>query len=170
MDKRGRPAKPIEFRLAEGNPSKRKIPQELDLNTLEKYPKPPKRLGEHGRNEWEGIGKLLFEKKVLQSSDLRAFEAYCLSIDRYYRIVDRLNADFERWGDEALLILSPSGIFKANPLLRLESDALNRMIALASEFGLSPSSRAKLSLAGFGERQPNPIEDRFFNRRKKRKK
>ena len=169
-DRRGRPAKPIPFRNAEGNASKRKLPPDLDLNSMSKLPDPPKRLGDHGRNEWNTTGKMLFEKKVLQSSDLKAFEAYCLSIDRYYRIVDRLNADFARWGDEALLILSPSGIPKMNPLLRIESEALDRMIVLASEFGLSPSSRAKLSLAGFGERQPNPVDERFFNRTKKRTK
>lgn len=115
MAKRGRKPKPTNLKLVTGNPGKRELPEdEVDPGG---EPTPPESVmkEDHVLAIWDQYAPMLTELGVLTQADSHTFSVWC-----------HLAAEFEKY---------PNG---------MSASKISQMRALASEFGLNPSSRARL--------------------------
>jgi P27 family predicted phage terminase small subunit len=141
----GRPSGPaplsIEDKEARGNPGKRKLPSpaERPLNDrLFEMPPPPSYLGTYGTKEWLRTGPKLVKAKLLNETDLPAFEAYCLNID----LMIDARIDIK---DNGMQVLGHRGYVR-NPAIAAFGQASTAIRGFVSEFGLSPSARSRIRI------------------------
>jgi P27 family predicted phage terminase small subunit len=104
---------------------------------------PPDRLGSSGpaRDAWEYLAPRLAHVGLLDRSDLMMLEACCTAWGRF----QQARAAFAE--NPELIVQGSKGPI-ANPLLKIERDALDAFARIAERFGLDPSSRARLGLVG----------------------
>ena len=124
----GRKAKPAALRLLEGNRGHRPIPNEARVET--DLPEPPRWLDRIARAEWRRMVGPLHAMGILTATDVTMLEAYC-RIYSEWRKAESLNDQI-----------------KAVKELRL----------IASEFGMTPSSRAKVA-TGAKKEDVDPFEE-----------
>lgn len=141
----GRPPKPTAVHVLNGNPSKK------NLNTGE--PKPlvaapemPRGMSRAANREWKQIVPILLGMGVLTIVDGKALSAYCES----YAGWEESRKHIKKFGrvfvthfedKEGNLIV---GDMKANPAVAQEQAYLKAMNTFLAQFGLSPSTRAKV--------------------------
>lgn len=139
----GRKPKPTKLHILNGNPSR--------LNLKEKIKNEPKPEGalivcpdylvedEIACTEWNRLAPELYKLGLLTIADQIAFELYCSQYSIYR---------------EALLIINKEGLttnnirdgFKALPEVTIAREAAKSIKSLCAEFGLTPSSRGRMSI------------------------
>jgi len=136
MSQRGRPAKPIEQKRKLGNPGRRPLPDQGELEILEPatdIPEPPRPLLDPGKKLWErvwgaGIGW------ISPVSDIELLLMTCEMVD-------------ERW-NLRIKVMQTDNMQMARRL-----DNLSRIIAAnLSMLGFTPSDRSRLGLAEVARR------------------
>lgn len=140
----GRKPLPTAVKVLNGNPGKERLPAPgeepeyaaVDVTIIE----PPEYLGEYGRAEWLRIGPELAAMGLLTEADMPAFEAYCIT----YQTMVEARLDIEARG---LSVQGSRGLVK-NPAVTVLASSVSSIRALAAEFGLTPSSRARIRLPG----------------------
>ena len=101
-------------------------------------PEPPKDMkADEARKEWRRITKLLCKQRVFSDADIAALTIYCTS----YATYKHAQAQVDELGS---VILTATGTPVKNPYLTVVNSCWDRIRPLLSEFGLSPSSRARL--------------------------
>jgi P27 family predicted phage terminase small subunit len=105
--------------------------------------KPPAVLGRVGRQLWRDLVPLLVSRQLLTPADVALFLHACLSYEFAIEAAQRLRS-------EGATRLDENGIERKNPNFQLWRDSLATFNRIASEFGLSPSSRERLSIADAG--------------------
>jgi P27 family predicted phage terminase small subunit len=151
---RGRTPKPTALKKAEGNPGKRA------LNASEpRLPPvlvdPPMHLAGEALAEWTRIAPDLFAAGVLTVADRAALAAYCQAWADWVRARGHLV--------DQMVVTTPSGYEMASPWVSIANKALDKMMKFASEFGLTPASRARIH----AEPQKSPdeeAEERLFGK------
>lgn len=141
MGLRGPPPKPTALRLLEGNPGKVKInrqePQPRRLTEVD----PPEDLPEEGRAVFSALSQELISCGILTAIDLEAF-------GRYVRLlVEYRNAEREIKGKYFFPIKDKEGnfaYFVPNPWVSVRDRAIDRLIRLEREFGMTPASRVRM--------------------------
>ena len=131
---RGRKPKPTALKLLEGNPGKRAV------NAREPKPRPaqtsalsPRRfLDRYGREEWHRVVPELSLLGLLTTVDLAAVEIYCDLYAQWRRARVKLRTGFT----------DANG--KRKPEAQVVKDTAALMRQYMVEFGLTPSSRARL--------------------------
>lgn len=133
----GRKPKPSALKLLQGNPGKRK------LNKSEPHPTGvpdcPPELDADAKHEWTRISTELLALGLLTSVDRAALAAYCQSWSGWISAVQHIQ-------NEGAVIANPSGRMVKNPWIEIGNAALDNVRRFAVEFGLTPSSRARLSV------------------------
>ncbi len=140
----GPPPIPTEVKRLMGNPGKRRLPkpgEEPEPDHVSELPEPPEWLGSYGAAEWRRAGPILMKIRLLTESDLLAFGAYCANVD----LMIESKFDIEKNG---ATITGQRGGSVRNPALASFSQAVTALRALATEFGMTPSSRARMRLPG----------------------
>ena len=134
---RGRKPKPTVLKILYGNPGKRRLPTDEPQPPLE-IPHPPDHLDEVARKEWTRITRLLNDLGMIAQLDMAGIAAYCVSFSRW--------ADAERRvAKHGIIVISPDKKFPMkSPYLCVAESAMEAMRKMLSEFGLSPTSRARL--------------------------
>jgi P27 family predicted phage terminase small subunit len=150
---RGRPPKPVRLKILQGNPGKRPIRSCPSPPTS--VPSCPAWLDASAKREWSRITKLLVELDLLAQVDRAALAAYCQACAELEFATTTLR-DEGRIIDEALIahrkekgarIAEVVGHKKKlHPAVKLQRDAFARVKAFITEFGLTPSSRARLDV------------------------
>ena len=144
---RGTRPKPAHLKILEGNPGKRRIPNE-PRPFCDKIPEAPPFLIGVSRGEWDRIAPQLYIMGMLTNLDVGPFAAYCQAYGRYVAaelaISEAAAADLLTKG---LMIKTTNGNAIQNPLVGIANKAARDMVRYASEFGLTPSARARLALA-----------------------
>lgn len=132
-------AKPIptHLKVVRGTAEKRYMnPNEPtpDLSDME----PPQELSPDARAEWDRVRKLLLDAGIVSVLDTAALVAYCET--------------YATWADATQKVRKTGAVLKKgngdlyrNPFLRVANDAQDRMIKLMAEFGMTPSSRTRVS-------------------------
>ena len=121
------------------------------LNKNEPKPQPvmpecPIELNERARAVWDGLGKILVRLGILTEVDGLAFAALCQEWARYVDLSD--NKD--------LVQTFESGARQVAPEVSASHKCLTQLLRLFAEFGLTPSSRARLSI---GPSETDDFED-----------
>lgn len=143
------PAKPTRLKVLQGNPGKRPISKtEPKPAAVAKLGNAPRHLNRYGQREWRRMGTILQTMGLLTEIDLAAFEAYCATYGRWIQAELAVK-------EEGYTIITRAGNVIQNPNLGIANRALTEMRKWLIEFGLTPSSRSRISL------QPEVKEDPF---------
>jgi P27 family predicted phage terminase small subunit len=131
----GRKPKPTALRLVEGNREHRPI------NKAEPKPQPvmpvcPDFIEGKARDVWDRYGPMLVRLGVLTEADGLAFAALCNEWARYVELVE----------NKEMVQTFESGARQVAPEVSASHKCLTQLLRLFGEFGLTPSSRARLSI------------------------
>lgn len=152
---KGRKPVPTVLKLIRGNPGKRALP--------ENEPKPaigadmPDWLSLEAQKHWPIVSRQLLDAGVLTRMDATALGLYCESWARWKHANDHI----AKFGP---LVKSASGIPMQSPLLAIANTAWMQMTKMLIEFGMTPSSRTRVTVAAHQEEE-NPFAA-IFNRKK----
>lgn len=114
-----------------------------DRDPLTKAPQPPKFFNEYARAEWRRVMPRLIEDRIITKADLGGVEDFCMARGSVREI-------------EAMM-RDASGAIDGK-LFRMRDKAMQTARQLAAEYGLSPTSRARVSSgANDNDDDDNPL-------------
>lgn len=137
---RGPKPKPTHLKLLAGNPGHRPLNQaEPEAPTAR--PSVPEYLDDAARAEWNRICKVLEQMGLLSTADRTALAAYCVCYSRWVEAERNVKKS-------GTIVKSPDkGFPMKSPFLSIAESAMQQMIRLSVEFGLTPSSRSRIRVA-----------------------
>jgi P27 family predicted phage terminase small subunit len=125
------------LKLLNGNPGRRRL-NAGEPKPPSAVPSPPAHLNAAARREWRRMAPLLASLGLLSRLDRAALAAYCATYARWA-------ASEAAIAKSGTIVAAPkSGTPMVNPYLGVAERALDRMAKLLTEFGLTPSSRARI--------------------------
>ena len=148
----GNRPKPTRLKLLAGNPGKRPISRK-EPKPRPLAPTPPSHLDPIARKEWARISKELYQCGLLTSVDRAALSMYCVLYSRWVAAEKRVR-------ELGVIVKSPNGYPIHSPYLAVANKAMDQMIRLLGELGLSPCARTRIEV-----NQPSPDdpdEQEFF--------
>ncbi|MBF3951906.1 phage terminase small subunit P27 family [Burkholderia pseudomallei] len=144
---RGTKPTPTALKLVRGNPGKRA------LNDAEPTPAasmpdapPPDWLSAAARKHWPAIARQLQGAGLLTVLDETALGMYCEAFSRW----KEANDNVVKYGT---VVKSKHGYPIPSPYLQVANQAYAQLTRLLSEFGMTPSSRSRVSVS-----KPDPAE------------
>lgn len=149
---RGRKPKPARLKQLAGNPGGRKLntsePQASGLPVC-----PDDCLDDIGQREWRRVVPLLAEMGILGAVDQGVLAGYCSSYSSWVR-AQRAIAKLG-WHQ----VMKRDGAMVPLPLVRMAAQAVDQMRKLASELGMTPSSRSRLTGSSGAAKEDNPFAE-----------
>lgn len=149
---KGRKPLPANVHLLRGNPSK--IPDARLHGSVQpevERPECPEHLSEVARVEWDRIVVELEKLGLVSQLDRAALAVYCQAWGRWVE-AERHLAEL---GLEGLTMRTPTGFERPSAWLLVSERAVEQMHRFLTEFGMTPSARARVQrspqLALFGE-------------------
>lgn len=133
---RGRKPKPTALKKAEGNPGKRAL-NATEPQFPSALPDPPAHLVGEALAEWNRVAPDLFAAGVLTIADRAALAAYCQAWDDWVKARGEIATD-------GMVVTTPSGYQQQSPWVAIANRTLDKLMKFASEFGLTPASRARI--------------------------
>lgn len=158
--KPGTKPKPTHLKLVTGNPGKRTLNRK-EAKTKTAIPVPPAHLTADAVEEWERVATELFNLGILSEIDRAALAAYAMAYGRWVqaeRAIAKMAEKDQLTG--GLMIKTSNGNAIQNPLVGTANKAAADMMRYASEFGMTPSARSRIS-AEPPQESGDPA-DRFF--------
>lgn len=163
---RGRKPTPNKLKKLAGNPGKRDIKDSVAATAS--APRCPVTFRGEAKREWKRISSALYELGLLSEIDHAALEAYCVEYERWceaerqVRELGLMCLPPEKPNAETLFGKTGPHVSQLvwNPYLAIASKSMERMLKLLAEFGMTPSSRARLS--GSKPEQSDGSEAFFF--------
>lgn len=150
MAKRGRKPKPTIIKEMEGNPGKRPLNRNEPKPQKDKSLTPPKWLGAEAKKEWRRVVPELDRLGLYTMLDKAILEGYCRA--------------YAKWKEAEQFIMEHGVSYKIPkkdadgkvvsiyvaqwPEVAIAKQSLDQVRAFCSEFGMSPSSRSRMSLPG----------------------
>ena len=153
MGLRGPAPTPTSIRVLEGNRSKRPLPANEPRPLLGEPAMPPY-LDREARREWKRQVGILRAMGVLTVADGVALANLCQA----YSILQQAHKAMQqaaKGGGSGLLMKTPGGYVQQSPLIGIINGQVEIINRISREFGLTPSSRARLSAA---EPSIDPLE------------
>ena len=146
----GRKPTPTHLKLLRGTPGKRRL-NHNEPRPETAIPKFPQHLNETAKKEWTRISKHLASLGLLSEIDRAALAAFCVAWARWAEAEEKLKA-------HGILVKSksPNGFPVQSPYLAIANKAMKQMVDLATEFGMTPSSRSRTRA------QKDPDDDEFL--------
>jgi len=135
---RGRKPKPSAIKKLEGNPGKRAVNKREPKPAIE-IPACPTHLTGDARQEWNRITKELQAMGLIALADRSVLAAYCTAYADYVKAVKKLKTQGE-------VITYESGNVVQNPWVGIKNRAMEKLVKIAAEFGMTPSSRVRLQV------------------------
>jgi len=135
---KGRKQKPVPLKLVTGNPGKREIKGKAAAEALapDLKPTPPKWLPEEAHEFWKPIVKILRGMRVAKESDKPALALLCDALAD-------VKAAHAKIALSGYTVATAEGV-KTNPHYNVKASAAKIAIRLMAEFGMTPSSRARV--------------------------
>jgi P27 family predicted phage terminase small subunit len=153
---------PTNVRLLHGNPGRRPLNEnEPKPPKASRIPRPPKAISSRARRHWRPLAKLLDEAKVLTSLDATALLLLCEAYATWEEAGEKLR-------DFGLVIKTPSGYPAQSPYLSIANRAHEQLAKLLAEFGMTPSSRTRVSVRTDGEADRDPDAEDLFGTQRRR--
>lgn len=135
---RGRTPKPVEQKIREGNPGRRKLPAPLELAGpgLEK----PSDLPAAAALLWDEIVPILDAANILNGIDRAALTVLCVQWAR-------VEAARKVIAQEGMFALGSTGQIIEHPAVGTERSGTQLFIRVAEQFGITPVARARIAAA-----------------------
>lgn len=133
----GRKQLPTNLKVLKGTAQKSR------LNPKEPKPKNdkirmPEGLSDLAKKHFKKVSKELKEAGILTNIDVQALALYCEAYARWMDANEKIN----NFGS---VIKAPSGYPVQSPYLSISNKAFEQMKAMLTEFGMTPSSRSKVT-------------------------
>lgn len=157
----GRPSKPTELKIVQGNPGKRPL-NENEPKPAQDEGKAPSYLTPKAKAAWRELAVVLGDMRVLTVADRKALEMLCDTYAEWRElraVIEEHGHTYETFTAQGDKMIRP------RPEVTMAADAWKRASAMLTQFGLTPSSRSKVS-AGEKQEESDPLAD-FLNRKKK---
>lgn len=135
---RGRKPKPTKIKKLEGNRGKRKLNEKEPMPEIAIPDCPPHLEGE-AKAEWNRITNELHIMGLLARADRAALVSYCVAWADFVKAMHHIEEDGE-------VIQSSKGGYYQNPWVSIKNSAMDRMLKISAEFGMTPSSRTRLQV------------------------
>lgn len=132
------PPKPTALKLVQGNPGKRALNKREPKPELG-IPPCPKHLDPGARKEWRRLVKELSKINMLTKVDGGALAAYCQTWSRWVAAEEEIQKS-------GLTVKGCLGNDIISPWVRIANESIKQIKSLSLEFGLTPSSRSRISL------------------------
>lgn len=132
------PPVPTALKLLRGNPGKRPINRKEPRPSLDVAI--PDWLSPNAAKHWPVVAKQLHHAGLLTAIDVTALGLYCEAFARWRDANDRI----VKYGT---VIKTPNGYPIQSPYLAIANKAHEQMVRLLVEFGMSPSSRSRCTVA-----------------------
>jgi len=136
---KGKKPQPTKMKILKDNPGRRPLNENEPEPEKGELRDPPEHIGEHGKKEWQRLAPILHGLGLLTEADYPAFEAYCQT--------------YSRWVDAELFLqehgsteTTTNGNIIQSPVVGIANTSLQIMLKYMSEFGLTPSSRSRVSV------------------------
>lgn len=144
---RGRKPKPEAIKRLDGNPGKRKIkPTPAVPGSVVM----PPQLDGQAAKKWAEIAPGLEAAGILTPADVEMLATYCEAWAEYQEALLGIEED-------GLIYINARGEPRAHPWARLRDAAWSRCLRLAVEFGMTPSSRSRVSTDKPKEAEEDPF-------------
>lgn len=141
---RGRKPVPTLMKLIAGNPGKRALNKD-EPKPMATAPVCPPELSPAAQQEWKRLVGELAGLNMLTNLDRVALATYC---EAYAIWIEAISA-VRKYG---AMVKSPSGYPIQSPYLAIANKQAEIMMRVASEFGLTPASRSRITVPG----EPEP--------------
>lgn len=130
---------PTKLKVLKGNPGKRAL-NEDEPEIPPGMPDQPDFLNKDALEEWDRITSQLLTLGLLTKVDRVAISAYCQAYGRW--------ASAERdILENGVIYVSPKTGFKMqSPMLAISNKAMEQMLKFLVEFGMTPSSRSRVTV------------------------
>ena len=115
----------------------------------QKLPSAPSHLSKEEKKVWRKVGKQLLEAGLISTLDTGALAAYCVAYCRWIEANQKIR-------EHGMLIKSPQGFPMQSPYLPIANKAMEQMVRLMGEMGMTPASRVRLPKAGQAKK-PKPV-------------
>ena len=146
----GRPRKPTELKLLQGNPGKRKIEKSAIVFSKKEEAAPTMELSGYALEYWRYLKPILEQNGVLSQADSTELTLLCQTWGGY-------RAAFEQLENEPLVVTSDKGSAYQNPLVGIVNtyrDAVQKMLI---QFGMTPVARSSVDVKR--EDKNNPLAE-----------
>lgn len=141
---RGRKPVPTALKLLRGNPGKRSLPKDEPKPEAPAVLEAPPHLEGRSRELWDRVTPRLLRLGLATELDSLVLEL----LFRAYEDFER-SREFIRTNGETYETFGPTGsMVRQHPAVAMRNDAWRRTVAAAAEFGMTPSSRSRVSGAG----------------------
>ena len=157
---------PVSVQVAKGNPNRlTKAEIEARQQAEEQFKpntdniKPPIWLDAVGKKEWNRVAKELEELNILTNVDIAALGMYCDAYSKYQLATEKINKEgmFIEYTNKA----GATNMIE-HPAVKAQVKYADLIKKLCSEFGLTPSARAKITLPKQEENKEETLEDKLF--------
>lgn len=136
----GRPPKPTALKLVDGDKNKERI-NENEPKPDTTMPPVPSYLDAMAKRHWRDMAEVLNSLGLLTSIDRDMFAAYCTAYSNWRKAEAVVR-------DEGMTFTTDKGEIKRRPETTIAKEQMTIWKALASEFGMTPSSRTKIQVSG----------------------
>ena len=148
MGQRGPKPLPANVHKLHGNASKKPLSALLDgVHPEVEIPKCPLHLQAEAKKEWKRISVELEKLGLVTQIDRAALAAYCAAWAEAV-FCEKKIATLNEANPEAaagLATITPSGYQQMSVWVQIRNAAYKRMMSFAAEFGMSPSSRSRVT-------------------------
>lgn len=150
----GRPRKTREQKALQGTLEKsRELDNAMQPQRLEGVPVPPEDLDSLGRYTWLATATQLHDLGVLSGLDLAMLKEYCYQIS----VMEQAKKEIREGGLTVIMHNKGGGMYPVkSPYIAIYNDALTHASRLAQQYGLTPSSRQKITSAPIKEEEKDP--------------
>ena len=151
---RGRKPKPTAVKVLEGNPGKRPLNESEPRPPVpESVPYAPRHLNKDAKQEWRRVLPILMQMGLYTELDRGAASMLCQTWGRWV-VAERMCQE------QGEILTSSTGYVYQNPWRYEANKAQALMLRLLTEFGMTPSSRARFNLPG--EQEGPSLADQLF--------
>lgn len=138
MAQRGRKPKPTAIKKLEGNPGKRPL-NDKEPKPEKKAPECPDWLEEDAKEEWNRLARQMEQLGTLTEVDMASFAGYCQAYARWKEAEEFISK-------HGSIVKTPSGYWQQVPQVSIAQRYLKIMNRHCEQFGLTPSSRSRLTV------------------------
>ena len=140
---------PTRVKILRGNPGNRALNKSEPQPKKSKSLRAPSYLCKEAQAEYRRIGKMLKSIGVLTEADLTALKLYAETYAVWLEATQKVHV-------EGLCVRAPNGYQTQNPNLAISQNASKRLQSLLCEFGMTPSSRTRVTVA---KKEKNEFDD-----------
>ena len=134
---RGRKPKPTRTKKLAGNPGKRQL-NAHEARIPASIPTCPPHLNREAKAEWKRVVQTLYDHGLMTDVDRAALAAYCQAYGRWVKAERAVTK-------HGMTDYTAHGTLTVSPYVRIARQAMEDVRKLSVEFGLTPSSRSRVT-------------------------